>query len=146
MIFNYKRVSTISQNTERQLLNIPCDREYEDKISGKDRNRPQLEMMMGNIRSGDVVNVHSMDRLARNTRDLLNLVEEINNKEETYKYVNDALKNGYVQETGTAINEILPKMSRFNKSRSSKKSTVLDRIIKFFNRFKDIASGKIEEN
>ena len=80
MIFNYKRVSTISQNTERQLLNIPCDRQYEDKISGKDRNRPQLEMMMGNIRSGDVVNVHSMDRLARNTRDLLNLVEEINNK------------------------------------------------------------------
>lgn len=79
--------------------------------------------------------------------ELNKIIEEENlNKEETYKYVNDALKNGYVQETGTAINEILPKMSRFNKSRSIKKSTVLDRIIKFFNRFKDIASGKIEEN
>ena len=79
--------------------------------------------------------------------ELNKIIEEENlNKEETYKYVNDALKNGYVQETGTAINEILPKMSRFNKSRSIKKSTVIDRIIKFFNRFKDIASGKIEEN
>lgn len=91
MIFNYKRVSTISQNTERQLLNIPCDREYEDKISGKDRNRPQLEMMMGNLRSGDVVNVHSMDRLARNTRDLLNLVEEINNKGCTINFIKENL-------------------------------------------------------
>ena len=70
MIFNYKRVSTIVQSTERQLLGIPCDREYEDKLSGKNRERPQLEAMLSNLRSGDIVNVHSMDRLARNTRDL----------------------------------------------------------------------------
>ena len=36
MIFNYIRVSTTLQNTDRQLLNVPCDREYEDKLSGKD--------------------------------------------------------------------------------------------------------------
>ena len=46
MIFNYKRVSTADQNTERQLLNIKCDREFEDKLSGKDRNRPQLELLL----------------------------------------------------------------------------------------------------
>ena len=79
MIFNYKRVSTIIQSTERQLIDVPCDREYEDKLSGKNRERPQLEAMLSNLRAGDVVNVHSMDRLARNTRDLLNIVEEINN-------------------------------------------------------------------
>mgnify|MGYP003292647839 CR=1 FL=1 len=49
MIFNYKRVSTIVQSTERQLLNIPCDREYEDKLSGKNRERPQLEVIDGNL-------------------------------------------------------------------------------------------------
>lgn len=80
MIFNYKRVSTTDQNTERQLLNITCDREYLEKISGKNINRPELQAMLLNIRAGDVVNVHSMDRLARNTKDLLNLVEEITNK------------------------------------------------------------------
>lgn len=86
MIFNYKRVSTIVQSTERQLLDVPCDREYEDKLSGKDRARPQLELMMANLRNGDLVNVHSMDRLARNTRDLLNIVEEINNIGATIKF------------------------------------------------------------
>lgn len=80
MIFNYIRVSTVEQNTERQLKNIACDRIYEEKISGKDTNRPQLQAMLSNIRSGDVINIHEMSRLARNTRDLLNLVEEITSK------------------------------------------------------------------
>lgn len=80
MIFNYIRVSTIEQNTERQLKNIPCDRVYEEKISGKDTNRPQLQAMLSNIRVGDIINIHEMSRLARNTRDLLNLVEDITSK------------------------------------------------------------------
>lgn len=86
MIFNYKRVSTIIQSTERQLIDVPCDREYEDKLSGKNRERPQLEALLSNLRAGDIVNVHSMDRLARNTRDLLNIVEEINNIGATIKF------------------------------------------------------------
>lgn len=80
MIFNYKRVSTTDQNTERQLLDVSCDRVYIEKISGKNINRPELQAMLLNIRAGDIVNVHSMDRLARNTKDLLNLVEEITTK------------------------------------------------------------------
>lgn len=77
MIFNYIRVSTVKQNTDRQLLNITCDREYLEKISGKDRNRPQLEAMLGNIRKGDLVNVHELSRLARNTKDLLEIVDQV---------------------------------------------------------------------
>lgn len=80
MIFNYKRVSTTDQNTERQLLDVLCDRAYIEKISGKNTDRPELQAMLLNIRAGDVINVHSMDRLARNTKDLLNLVEEITSK------------------------------------------------------------------
>ena len=91
MIFNYKRVSTVIQSTERQLVGVECDREYEDKLSGKDRNRPQLELLLANLRSGDVVNVHSMDRLARNTKDLLNLVEEITTKGATIKFYKENL-------------------------------------------------------
>lgn len=80
MIFNYIRVSTIEQNTERQLRDVACDRVYEEKVSGKDTNRPQLQAMLSNIRAGDIINIHEMSRLARNTRDLLNLVEEITSK------------------------------------------------------------------
>ena len=80
MIFNYIRVSTTDQNTERQLLDIPCDRAYIEKISGKNTDRPELQAMLLNIRSDDILNIHEMSRLARNTRDLLNLVEEITAK------------------------------------------------------------------
>ncbi len=80
MIFNYIRVSTTEQNTERQLKDVICDRVYEEKISGKDTNRPQLQAMLSNIRSGDIINIHEMSHLARNTRDLLNIVEEITTK------------------------------------------------------------------
>ena len=80
MELGYKRVSSIDQSTERQLENIKLDRVFEDKLSGKDRNRPQLDALLSMIREGDVLHIHSMDRLARNTRDLLNLVSEITEK------------------------------------------------------------------
>lgn len=80
MIFNYVRVSTALQNTDRQLFDVPCDREYVDRLSGKNTNRPQLQAMIDNIRNGDVINCHSMDRLARNVRDLLDLIEKITSK------------------------------------------------------------------
>lgn len=80
MIFNYCRVSSITQNTVRQLDGIPCDRCFEDKVSGKSLDRPELNKMMDILRAGDIVNVHSLDRLARNVKDLLNVVEEFQQK------------------------------------------------------------------
>jgi len=77
MIFNYVRVSTELQNLDRQLLNIDCDREYKEKVSGKDANRPQLQVMLTNLRENDLVNVHELSRLARNTKDLLEIVQKI---------------------------------------------------------------------
>ena len=77
MIFNYIRVSTISQNTDRQLVGVPCDREFTEKISAKDMERPQLQAMLSTLRKGDMVNVHELSRLARNTKDLLAIVEQI---------------------------------------------------------------------
>lgn len=86
MIFNYIRVSTIDQNTARQLVGVPCDREYIDKASGKDVNRPELQNMLNNLREGDVINVHSLDRACRNVKDLLEIVETIQKKGCTIKF------------------------------------------------------------
>ncbi len=73
--FGYVRVSSTSQNTERQLVDIPLDATFTDKISGKDIDRPELTRCLAHLRKGDVLHVHSIDRLARNLKDLQNIVE-----------------------------------------------------------------------
>ena len=76
----YTRVSTLEQNTARQLDGIVVDRTVTDSASGKDVQRPQLTAMLGFVRKGDVVLVHSMDRLARNLDDLRRIVRELTAK------------------------------------------------------------------
>lgn len=77
----YKRVSSEQQNTERQLDGMTFDKVFEEKVSGgKASNRPALQAMIEHVRSGDVVFVHDVSRLARNTKDLLETVEKINAK------------------------------------------------------------------
>jgi len=75
--FIYRRVSTIDQNTARQLPHLKVDREYEDKISGKDMNRPQLQAMIQTLREGDVIHVHELSRLGRSVKDLLDIVGHV---------------------------------------------------------------------
>lgn len=81
----YVRVSTVEQNTARQFADfeekgIHLDKVFEEKISGKDKNRPQLLAMIDYCREGDKVYIESYSRLARNTRDLLNTVHELEEK------------------------------------------------------------------
>jgi DNA invertase Pin-like site-specific DNA recombinase len=71
----YVRVSSFDQNPERQLENVSVDRTFTDKASGKDTHRPQLEELLAFVRHGDIVVVHSMDRLARNLDDLRRVVQ-----------------------------------------------------------------------
>jgi DNA invertase Pin-like site-specific DNA recombinase len=73
-VVGYKRVSSIGQNLDRQLDGMSLDRIFEEKVSGKDSNRPELQAMLTYVREGDEVVVHSMDRLARNLSDLLSIV------------------------------------------------------------------------
>lgn len=70
----YIRVSSLDQNTARQLDGVQVDKVFTDKASGKSADRPQLKAMLEFIREGDEVLVHSMDRLARNLDDLRRLV------------------------------------------------------------------------
>ncbi len=77
----YIRVSTKEQNTARQEQDKALyDKIYLEKISGKDTNRPQLQAMLDYVREGDVVEVESYSRLARDTRDLLNIIDALNKK------------------------------------------------------------------
>ena len=82
----YIRVSTKEQNTGRQyeLLkdrNIVPDKIYEEKVSGKNTDRPELKAMLAYVREGDTVYIESISRLARNTRDFLNLVKYLQGKQ-----------------------------------------------------------------
>ena len=76
----YKRVSTVEQKTERQLVGLSFDRVFEDKVSGKDIKRPELSAMLDYIREGDELYIHSLDRLGRNTTDLINLMNILRDK------------------------------------------------------------------
>lgn len=79
----YGRVSTVEQNPKRQEVmfeEIGVDKIFIDKCSGKDADRPRLKEMMAYIREGDEVIVESFSRLARSTRDLLDLVEQMSAK------------------------------------------------------------------
>lgn len=83
MNIGYVRVSTREQNTARQIeaLNkLDMDRIYEEKISGKDTNRQQLKEMLNFAREGDVIYIESLSRLGRSLKDLLNIVDTLNNK------------------------------------------------------------------
>lgn len=73
----YIRVSSIDQNTIRQLDGLSLDKTFIEKMSGKDTQRPILQECLAYIRNGDTLHVHSIDRLARNAKDLLNIVEQM---------------------------------------------------------------------
>jgi len=87
----YKRVSTADQNTGRQLEGIPVNKVFEDKVSGKDRERPQLTACLEFCREGDTLVIHSMDRLARNLVDLCTLVKELTAKGVAVEFVKEHL-------------------------------------------------------
>lgn len=73
----YVRVSTLLQNTARQLDGIVLDKVFEDRASGKNTDRPQLAACLSHLREGDSLHVHSMDRLCRNLDDLRRIVKDL---------------------------------------------------------------------
>ena len=83
--YSYVRVSDISQHEDRQMiamaeLGIPRENIFLDKQSGKNTARPGLQKLMASVQRGDTIVVESVSRFARNTRDLLELVEKLTAK------------------------------------------------------------------
>ena len=94
--FAYKRVSTVDQATDRQLadLDIHFEKIFEDKASGKDTHRPELERMIEHLREGDTLYIHSLDRLARNLVDLQKTVDLLTTKGVEIYFVKEGLSFG----------------------------------------------------
>ena len=79
----YIRVSTVEQETARQteiMKEYDIDKTFIEKVSGKDTNREQLQELLEFVREGDTVYIVDFSRLARNVKDLLDIVETLNNK------------------------------------------------------------------
>ena len=79
----YIRVSTIEQSCARQeeaMKKYNIEKWFIEKVSGKDTNRPKLQEMLDFAREGDVIHIHDFSRLARSTKDLLDIVEKLNDK------------------------------------------------------------------
>ena len=87
MKIGYARVSTTDQNLELQLAALKeagCARIYQEKISGAKRERPELQRLLEQLRPNDIVVVWKLDRLARSTQNLLELVENIKTAEASF--------------------------------------------------------------
>src|SRR5215210_7935729 len=107
----YIRVLSFDQQVDRQLDGIALDQIFTDKASGKDTNRPQLELMLRFARTGDTVVVLSMDRLARNLDDLRRIVHILTGKGVRIEFVKEQLT--FTGEDSPMANLLLSVMGAF---------------------------------
>jgi len=90
-VVGYQRVSSVDQNAARQLEGMQVDKMFTDKASGKDANRPQLQAALDYLRDGDMLVVHSLDRLARNLDDLRKIVSGLTDKGVQVQFMKEGL-------------------------------------------------------
>jgi DNA invertase Pin-like site-specific DNA recombinase len=111
----YTRVSTLDQSTDRQELGDI--RIFEDKASGKSTDRPALKEMLAYIREGDEVVVYSIDRLARNLRDLEDIIKEVNSKGASVTFMTERLTfSGSDDAMSTLMLQMMGAFSQFERS------------------------------
>ena len=83
MIIGYARVSSLDQNLDRQIEALKkegCQKIYTEKITGANTDRPQLNLMLDELKEGDTIIIKDLTRFSRSTRDLFNLMDLINEK------------------------------------------------------------------
>lgn len=113
----YVRVSTLDQNTERQLDGMALDRVFTDKASGKDADRPQLVAALEYVREGDTLICHSMDRLARNLDDLRRIVRELTGRGVAVQFVKERLTfTGEDSPMATLLLSVMGAFAEFERS------------------------------
>jgi DNA invertase Pin-like site-specific DNA recombinase len=108
-LIGYARVSTGDQNTEVQVRDLEaagCDRLFVDQgVSGTKASRPELDKMLEHLRAGDVVVVWKLDRLGRNTRHMLELLDQLHERGVGFRSLRDGIKtdpNGNAMERAMA--------------------------------------------
>lgn len=113
----YIRVSSVGQNTARQLDGLALDRIFEDAVSGKDTNRPALQECLAYLREGDTLHVHSMDRLARNLDDLRRMVKELTGRGVAVRFHKEGLTfTGDDSPMATLLLSMLGAVAEFERS------------------------------
>jgi DNA invertase Pin-like site-specific DNA recombinase len=113
----YQRVSTVDQNTARQLDGVELDKVFTDQASGKDINRPELARAIEYLRDGDTLVVHSMDRLARNLEDLRRIVRELTGQGVRVEFVKESLTfTGEDSAMNTLLLSMLGAVAEFERS------------------------------
>lgn len=111
-IYGYARVSSKDQNLDRQIDSlkkyVPNERDIiVDKMSGKDTNRPGLESLLYNIRQGDSLYIHSLDRLGRNKNDIKRLLTELKEKKVIVRILDLPTSMADYGEAGQGIMELI---------------------------------------
>lgn len=113
----YVRVSTLEQNVSRQLEGIQLDKTFTEYASGKDCNRPQLQLMLDYLREGDHLLVHSLDRLARNLLDLRKLINDLTSRKVTVEFVKEnMIFNGKDTALGTLLLNMMGGFAEFERA------------------------------
>lgn len=113
----YIRVSTVDQNTARQLDGIEVDKVFTDKASGKDTKRPQLQACLEYLREGDVLVVHSMDRLARSLGDLLGIVKGLTDRGVRVQFIKEGQEfTGEANRNANLMLALLGAVAEFERS------------------------------
>jgi len=107
MKYGYARVSSVGQNLDvqfKQLQDYGCGKIFKEKVSGRTKERKELQAMLKLATKGDTIVVPKLDRLARSTRDALTIIDDLNNREIALVILN---MGGDVVNTSTAIGKLL---------------------------------------
>ncbi len=112
----YVRVSTAEQNEARQVEALQAhgiEKWFTEKISGKDANRPKLQEMLDFVREGDTIYIHDFSRLARSTKDLLEIIEQLQAKKVNLVSNKEALDTG--TPTGKLMLTVIAAINEFER-------------------------------
>jgi DNA invertase Pin-like site-specific DNA recombinase len=113
----YIRVSSTSQNTDRQLAGVTLDEVFEEKASAQDIKRPVLRDCLRYLRKGDTLHVHSMDRLARNLFDLQHLVKELTARGVAVQFHKESLTfTGEENPMATLLLQVMGAIAQFERA------------------------------
>ena len=117
MIIGYARVSTHDQNLDSQLdalQKADCEQIFQEKITGKTKDRPELISCLKALRKGDVLVVWKLDRLARSLKDLVEITTDLNQREIGFKSLTEAIDT--TSATGRLVFHIFGALAEFEHS------------------------------
>ena len=143
MIRYYVRVSTMEQKIDRQLVTYQkADFQYIDKMSGRSKERPELQRLLSDLQSGDVVVVKSLDRLSRSTKDMLELVDAIKEKRATLQILDMKMDTSTAQ--GEFFLTILAAIAQLERQTIRERTLEGVAIAKAAGKYKGRKKGSIE--